>query len=79
MNLNTSSSNFLFEHIVFYIFKIGKFNPPKEPRVLRRYPNLRKTVIKYNLEEYSGINVQMKVIGLEFFILSTQLNSPMLS
>jgi hypothetical protein len=40
---------------------------------------LRKIVIKYNLEEYFGIDVQMKVIDLEFFILSIQLDSPMLS
>jgi hypothetical protein len=38
----------------------------------------KKTDIKYNLEEYFGIIVQMKVIDLEFFILSMQLDSPML-
>jgi hypothetical protein len=32
-------------------------------------PNLRKIVIKYNLEKYFGIDVQMKVIVLEFFNL----------
>jgi hypothetical protein len=35
--------------------------------------------MKYNLEEYFGIDVQMKVIDLEFFILFIQLDSPMLS
>jgi hypothetical protein len=34
-----------------------------------KIPNLRTIVIKYNLEEYFRINVQMKVIDLEFFIL----------
>jgi hypothetical protein len=34
---------------------------------------LRKIVIKYNLEEYFGIDVQMKVIDLEFLILSIRL------
>jgi hypothetical protein len=42
-------------------------------------PSLRKTVMKYNLEECFIINVQMKVIDLEFLILSIWLNSPMLS
>jgi hypothetical protein len=42
-------------------------------------PSLRKSVIKYNLEEYFEIDVQMKVIDLEFLILSILLNSPMLS
>jgi hypothetical protein len=50
------------------------------PRVLLRSPpGSRKTVIKYNLEEYFGIDVQMKVIDLEFLILSIQLESPMVS
>jgi hypothetical protein len=40
---------------------------------------LRKIVIEYNLEEYFGINVQIKVIHSDFFILSIQLDSPMLS
>jgi hypothetical protein len=40
---------------------------------------LKKIVIKYNLEEYFGINVQMKVIDLENLILSIKLESPMLS
>jgi hypothetical protein len=35
--------------------------------------------MKYNLEEYFGFDVQVKVIYLEFFILSIQLDSPMLS
>jgi hypothetical protein len=57
---------------------------PKGLRVLLRSlvwerTSLKKTVIKYNLEEYFGIDVQMKVIDLEFFILSIQLDSPMLS
>jgi hypothetical protein len=42
-------------------------------------PSSRKTVIKYNLKEYFGIDVQMKIIDLEFLILSVWLNSPMLS
>jgi hypothetical protein len=33
----------------------------------------------YNLEEYFGIDVQMKVVDLESFILSIWLDSPMLS
>jgi hypothetical protein len=41
--------------------------------------SLRKIVIKYNLEENFGINIQMKVIDLEFLILSIWLDSPMLS
>jgi hypothetical protein len=52
---------------------------PKGPRVLLRSPISKKIIIKYNLEEYFGINVQIKVIDLEFFILSIQLDSPMLS
>jgi hypothetical protein len=35
--------------------------------------------MKYNLEEYFGIDVQMEVIDLEFLILSIRLDSPMLS
>jgi hypothetical protein len=35
--------------------------------------------MKYNLEEYFGIKVQMKVIDLKFLILSIWLDSPMLS
>jgi hypothetical protein len=40
---------------------------------------MRKIVIEYNLEEYFGIDEQMKVIDLEFFILSIWLDSPMLA
>jgi hypothetical protein len=44
------------------------------------YASLRKKiVIKYNLEEYFGINVQMKVIDLEVLNLSIWLDSPTLS
>jgi hypothetical protein len=35
--------------------------------------------MKYNLEEYFGIDVQMQVIDLEFLIPSMRLDSPMLS
>jgi hypothetical protein len=42
-------------------------------------PQFEKIILKYNLEEYFGIDVQMKVIDLEFLILSIQLDSPMLS
>jgi hypothetical protein len=53
---------------------------PNGPRVLLiEIPSSRKTIIKYNLEEYFGIDVQMKVIDLEFFIISIRLDSPMLS
>jgi hypothetical protein len=52
---------------------------PNGLRVLLRALVWRKIIIKYNLEEYFGINVQMKVIDLEFLILSIQLDSPMLS
>jgi hypothetical protein len=38
---------------------------------------LRNTIIKYYLEEYFGIDVQMKVTDLEFWILSIWLDSPM--
>jgi hypothetical protein len=38
-------------------------------------PSLKKTVIKCNIEEYFGIDVQMKVIDLEFLILSIRLDS----
>jgi hypothetical protein len=34
---------------------------------------------EYYLEEYFGIDVQMKVMDLEFLILFIQLDSPMLS
>jgi hypothetical protein len=44
-----------------------------------RSPVWEKIVIKYNLEEYFGINEQMKVIDLELFILSIYLDSPMLA
>jgi hypothetical protein len=40
---------------------------------------MRKTIIKYNLKEYFGIDEQMKVIDLEFLILSIRLDSPMLA
>jgi hypothetical protein len=40
---------------------------------------LKKNVINYNLEENFGIDVQMKVIDLEFLILFIWLASPMLS
>jgi hypothetical protein len=49
----------------------------KGPRVLMR-SQFEKTIIKYNLEKYFGINVQIKVIDLEFLILSIWLDSPML-
>jgi hypothetical protein len=52
---------------------------PKVPRVLMRSSILRKIAIKYNLEEYFGIDIQMKVIDLEFLIPSMRLDSPMLS
>jgi hypothetical protein len=42
-------------------------------------PSSRKTVTEYNLEEYFGIDVQMKVIDLEFLILSIRLYSSLLS
>jgi hypothetical protein len=51
---------------------------PKEIESASKIPNLKKTVIKYNLEEYFGIDIQMKVIDLEILILSIQLDSPML-
>jgi hypothetical protein len=54
------------------------FNPEKIESAFE-IPNLKKTIIKYNLEEYFRIDVQMKVIGLEFLILSILLDSPMLS
>jgi hypothetical protein len=38
-----------------------------------------KTIRKYSLEEYFGIDVQMIVIDLKFLILSIQLDLPMLS
>jgi hypothetical protein len=40
---------------------------------------MRKIVIKYNLNEYFGIDIQMKLIDLEFFIQSIQLDSLELS
>jgi hypothetical protein len=55
-----------------------KINPYRTKRAYE-ISTFRKIVIKYNLEEYFGIDVQMKVIDLEFFILSIQLDSPMLS
>jgi hypothetical protein len=33
------------------------------------FDHLRKTIIKYYLEEHFGIYVQMKVIDLQFWIL----------
>jgi hypothetical protein len=41
--------------------------------------NLKKTIIKYYLEEYFGIDLQMNVRVLELLVLSLWLNSPMLS
>jgi hypothetical protein len=52
---------------------------PKRTKSASEIPRLRETVIKYNLEDYFGIDVQMKVIDLEFLILSIRLDSPMLS
>jgi hypothetical protein len=39
------------------------------------FDNLRKTTIKCYLEEYFGIEVQIKVIDLEFQIISIWLDS----
>jgi hypothetical protein len=52
---------------------------PKGLRVLLRSPIMIKTIRKYSLEEYFGIDVQMIVIDLKFLILSIQLDLPMLS
>jgi hypothetical protein len=42
---------------------------------------MEEVVIKYNLEEYFGIDVEMKVSNIEFgfYIYRTRLDSPMLS
>jgi hypothetical protein len=45
------------------------FNPSRTESV-SEIPILRKTIIKYNLEKYFEIDVQIKVIDLEFLILS---------
>jgi hypothetical protein len=47
---------------------------PQRTKSASKIPSFRKTVIKYNLEEYFGINVQMKVIDLDFFTLSIWLD-----
>jgi hypothetical protein len=44
---------------------------PKKAESAYEIPNLSKIVIKYNLEDYFGIDVQMKAIDLEIFILYT--------
>jgi hypothetical protein len=41
--------------------------------------SLEKTVIKYNFEEYFGIDVQMKVVDLEFLIVSIWLDSAIMN
>jgi hypothetical protein len=41
------------------------------PKAQKEFDNLRKTIIKYYLEQYLGVDEQMKVIYLEFWILST--------
>jgi hypothetical protein len=43
-------------------FQSNSYRPESAYEIM----SLRKIVIKYNLEEYFGINVQMKVIDLEF-------------
>lgn len=34
-----------------------------------KFDNLRKTIIKYHLEEYFEVDVQIGVVDLEFFVL----------
>jgi hypothetical protein len=54
---------------MFWCFDYLVINPQKT-KSASKIPNLRKTIIKYNLEEYFGIDAQMKVIDLEILILS---------
>jgi hypothetical protein len=51
----------------------------RDPQFENEIHNLRKIVIKYYLEEYFEIDVQIKVIDVEFLIQSIWLDSPMLS
>ena len=53
-------------------------NKPPQTKSAFGIPSFRKIVIRYNLEEYFGINIEMKVIDFEFLILSIQLNSSLL-
>jgi hypothetical protein len=46
---------------------VKSFLISKGLRVLLRSPISKKIVIKYNLEDYFGIDIQMKVIDLEIF------------
>jgi hypothetical protein len=49
------------------------------PESASEFDYLRRIIIKYYLKEYFGIDVQMKVIDYEFWILSLHFDSPMLS
>jgi hypothetical protein len=51
---------------------------PKLPEDTFEFDKLRTIDIKCYLEEYIGIEVQIKVIDLDFWILSIQSDSPML-
>jgi hypothetical protein len=64
----------MFLQVWYYVIGLN----PRRIESAFEIPSLRKTDIKYNLDEYFGIDVQMKVIDLEFLILSIQLDSPLL-
>jgi hypothetical protein len=56
----------------------GQLNP-KRTNSASKIPYFFKSIVKYNLMEYFGIDAQMKVVDHGFFILSIWLDSPMLS
>jgi hypothetical protein len=73
-----SLDNFSCMSTIYDCKQVTRFNPYRTKSAYG-IPSLRKIVIKYKLEEHFGIDVQMKVIDLEFFILFIQLDLPMLS
>jgi hypothetical protein len=52
---------------------------PSRTECASEFDNLKQTVIKYYLEEYFGIDVQIKVLDFEFWILPIWLDSPTFS
>jgi len=52
---------------------------PKCSKCSLEIDDLRKIIIKFYLEEYLGIDIQIKVVDFEFQIPSVWLDSPMLS
>jgi hypothetical protein len=72
---------------LFYFINIGDHQSISYSYILNscrpesalEFDNLRKIIIKYYLEEYFGIDVQMKVINFEYWILFVWLDFPTIS